>query len=140
MDAELQKIRDAEQEKIDAVEMLKRKLHDERMDRERHLHEYKAQARDAIASKQEAEHMLRRAQDEGQRMVDNERRRLEREQRFRKSHEEQVMSPLSSLITLTLASTFYRPYPTHPSPPFLGGAGCMTVTSPSPRFPLSLFP
>eukprot|EP00285_Hemiselmis_virescens_P012972 CAMPEP_0173406500 /NCGR_PEP_ID=MMETSP1356-20130122/64739_1 /TAXON_ID=77927 ORGANISM="Hemiselmis virescens, Strain PCC157" /NCGR_SAMPLE_ID=MMETSP1356 /ASSEMBLY_ACC=CAM_ASM_000847 /LENGTH=817 /DNA_ID=CAMNT_0014367507 /DNA_START=58 /DNA_END=2511 /DNA_ORIENTATION=- len=97
MDAELQKLRDAEQEKIDAVEQMKRKLHDERMDRERQLHEDKAQARDAIAAKQEAEHILRRAQDEGQRMVDNERRRLEREQRFRKSHEDHVTKLSSAL-------------------------------------------
>jgi len=98
MDTELQKLRDAEQEKIDAVEQMKRKLHDERMDRERQLHEDKAQARDAIAAKQEAEHVLRRAQDEGQRMVDNERRRLEREQRFRKTHEEHV-TKLSAALT-----------------------------------------
>lgn len=44
-------------------------------DKERQLHEEKAQARDSVAAKQEAEHVLRRAQDEGQRMVDNERRR-----------------------------------------------------------------
>ena len=40
--------------------------------------------------KDEAEHALRRYRDDGQLMVDNERRRLEREMQFKKQHEECV--------------------------------------------------
>lgn len=40
--------------------------------------------------KDEAEHTLRRYRDDGQLMVDNERRRLERELQFKKAHEECV--------------------------------------------------
>ena len=40
--------------------------------------------------KDEAEHALRRYRDDGQLMVDNERRRLEREMQFKKAHEDCV--------------------------------------------------
>ena len=59
-------------------------------EKEKELHEAKANERKTSVEKDEAEHALRRYRDDGQLMVDNERRRLEREQQFKKSHEECV--------------------------------------------------
>lgn len=53
--------------------------------------------------KDEAEHALRRYRDDGQLMVDNERRRLEREMQFKKGHEEcvaQYEATMKSQVTV----------------------------------------
>ena len=54
------------------------------------MHEAKANQRRIEVEKQEAEHSLRCFRDEGQLMVDNERRRIERELSFKKSHEDYI--------------------------------------------------
>ena len=59
-------------------------------DKERELHEAKAYERKASVEKDECEHSLQRYRDDGQLMVDNERRRLEREMQFKKAHEDCV--------------------------------------------------
>lgn len=90
MNGELQKEIEAEPEKINAIESMKRKLEEERRDKEKELHEAKASERTTAVEKDEAEHTLRRFRDDGQLMVDNERRRLERELQFKKAHEDCV--------------------------------------------------
>lgn len=59
-------------------------------DKEKELHEAKTHERTTAVEKDEAEHTLRRFRDDGQLMVDNERRRLERELQFKKAHEDCV--------------------------------------------------
>mmetsp|Transcript_37234 Transcript_37234/g.88239 ORF Transcript_37234/g.88239 Transcript_37234/m.88239 type:complete len:884 (+) Transcript_37234:142-2793(+) len=90
MDAELIREKQAEPEKLEAIENLKRSLEEKRLATEKALHDEMAQERATLVSKEEAEHALRRFRDDGQLMVDNERRRLEREVTFKKSHEEYV--------------------------------------------------
>jgi len=76
-------------------------------DKEKELHEAKAEERKTAVEKDEAEHALRRYRDDGQLMVDNERRRLEREQQFKKSHEEciaQYEATMSGQVPLALCT------------------------------------
>ncbi|KAJ1480567.1 hypothetical protein T484DRAFT_1810233 [Baffinella frigidus] len=98
----------AEPEKLEAIENLKRSLEEKRlatekalhdeMAQELALHDEMAQERATLVSKEEAEHALRRFRDDGQLMVDNERRRLEREVTFKKSHEEYVAQELEKYL------------------------------------------
>ena len=88
MDAELQKEKQAEPEKLEAIDKLKKELEEKRLEAEKALHAEITLERATLISKEEADHALRRFRDDGQLMVDNERRRLEREKQFQTSHEE----------------------------------------------------
>mmetsp|Transcript_23797 Transcript_23797/g.56849 ORF Transcript_23797/g.56849 Transcript_23797/m.56849 type:complete len:784 (-) Transcript_23797:225-2576(-) len=90
MDAELTRERDAEQDKIDGIEELKKKLEEERFGKEQQVYATISEERKEALAKEEAEHALRRYRDDGQRLVDDERRRLEREATFKKQHAEYV--------------------------------------------------
>jgi len=88
MDAEVQKEKDSEKDKVQAIEDLKKKLEDQRFAKEQELYSTISEERKEALAKDEAEHSLRRYRDDGQRMIDEERRRLEREAAFKKSHSE----------------------------------------------------
>jgi hypothetical protein len=63
--------------------------------------------------KDEAEYALRRYRDDGQLMVDNERRRLERELQFKKAHEDCVAQYESTIKSQVAARSL--------------GGGCLFV-------------
>ena len=99
MSMELQKATDDEVEKLNAIEDMRKQFDEERRSKEMQMHEVTANQRKMMVEKEEAEHNLRRCRDDGQLMVDNERRRIERELQFKNSHSECISQYESTVKT-----------------------------------------
>uniref|UniRef100_A0A7S4K5Q7 PDZ domain-containing protein n=1 Tax=Guillardia theta TaxID=55529 RepID=A0A7S4K5Q7_GUITH len=88
MSEELERETAKEPEKIEAMEVLKMQLEDARIDKEKQPYEAKVQARMLSLENGDLQHVLERAYEDGRKIVDKERMRMQSDNDFKRSHEE----------------------------------------------------
>ncbi|EKX45599.1 hypothetical protein GUITHDRAFT_108473 [Guillardia theta CCMP2712] len=88
MSEELERETAKEPEKIEAMEVLKMQLEDARIDKEKQLYEAKVQERMLSLENGDLQHVLERAYEDGRKIVDKERMRMQSDNDFKRSHEE----------------------------------------------------
>eukprot|EP00960_Hanusia_phi_P074568 768269-Hanusia_phi.AAC.2 len=88
MGEELERETAKEPEKIEAMEVLKMQLEDARIDKEKQLYEAKVQERMLSLENGDLQHVLERAYEDGRKIVEKERARIQSDNDFKRSHEE----------------------------------------------------